>query len=819
MGDPGDDGWQTVMPTSHAGMKRLHYSQLEECELRILQEWEASGHDRHWSSIGKHLPLDDFTEARKVHDRLKIDCDGLLGSGSFGVVQKVKFHCNNRSICLARKQVRPPYRRYRMDWLRAEANVMEKLDHDHIVKLVGTYCIQTSLYLLLWPVAVCSLDILLNDIDSLRTDHGDREDIINRLHALDIRDLSSIEQPRSAVRASVNGENCPLEYLRRIMGCITHAVAYCHDSNVRHLDLKPSNILLNPNRVYLADFGIAKDVHNRDNTMTRGVQGTPKWRAPELQENKADWSMKAADVYSLGLILLNIFTVIYDAPLDDFDAILGDVSVDGRAEKLHDFLPKLEHRALASQDVDDANAATFGPKHIVGLAGRMVSKEASSRPLIFQVDAELVELGGLDQIYHSRCCKRSSRFLTERMNTRLKVVAEERDRLQAERGQIAKRLQVLEAKDETYEHRLMNERKAHAENIVKLQSQLDKERAERRRLETLLAEMQQPRKQHRPMVPRPPAARQPQPPYGSPGPQLRPKTQISPRAIPQQRPPATQVQQPSPAPSVTLSPQLSYAQSVKGAVAPQTVALTAPSRRDSLIPSPSPSAVPAHTPSPDLPGFPLRSRNSGSRLPRAINPATPIRSNTPILNRDLSSTDSTQCSMSDSVFSRMSLSKASVAETSVAGTPPTRSPAMIDTRRRAASPTAMPTSPRYGKAPARDVPSSPEEVAHGLGLGLTDRDRERRESITSRGTGGGAGDESVKDTASVVSSTAAGYAAAAAASSSGMLSPVLSGSALSSPRMAHASVESGARDGAVRVPPLPTAKSWADVAARRQKRG
>ncbi|KAL2187637.1 kinase-like protein [Thermothelomyces heterothallicus CBS 203.75] len=793
MGDPGD-GWQTVMPTSHAGIKRLPYSQLEEFELKILRDWEASGHHRHWSGIGKHLPVNDLAEAKKFHDRFKLDCDTPLGWGSFGVVQKVKFHCNNRSICLARKEVRPPYRRYPMDKLREEAHVMENLDHDHIVKLVGTYCIQSSLYFLLWPVAVCNLDILLNDIDCLRTNHGDREDIISRLHALDLKDLSAIEGPAPAVRNPAGRDSCPLEYLRQVMGCITRAVAYCHGSNVRHLDLKPANILLNPGRVYLADFGIAKDVHDRDNTMTIGVQGTPKWRAPEVQQHNADWSMKAADVYSLGLILLNIFTVIYNAPLNEFEAILEDVSADGRATKLDEYLPKLERLVLASREVDDANAATFSPKHIIGLAARMVSQDPSSRPVIFQVDSELVELGGLDQIYHSKCCKRSSRYLTERMNAKLKAVTEERDRLRAEHGQMAKRLQILEAKDETYEHRLRNERKAHADNLVKLQAQLDKERAERQRLETLLAEMQQSRKQHRPVLPRPSAVRQPT--SGTSSPQAQPKPQLPAHAVPQQRPQATPVQQPRPAPSVGQGPRPSYSQCVKGAATPQAATVTAKPRRDSLIPSPSPTAIPPHSSNPDQPGFPLRSRSSGSRLPRAINPTTPIRSNTPILNSDLSSTDSTQYSMSDSVFSRLSLSKASLAGTSVAGTPSTHSPAMVDTQI-ATNQNASPASPRHGE-PGQHSPLSPEEPPHGLGLGLTDR--ERRESIASAGTGGG-GDESVRDTASVISSSAAAAAAAAIPSS---------------PRTTHASMEATVRQG-VRVPRLPTAQSWAEVAAGKQR--
>lgn len=785
---------------------------------------------------GKHTPLDDFTEAKKLHEhKFKLACDTPLGSGSFGVVQKVQFSSSKGLICLARKMVRPPYRRYPIQLLREEANVMEKLNHSHIVKLVGTYCIQTSLYLLLWPVAVCNLDILLADIENLRTGQGDQEDIISRLHALDLTDLDAIKRPR---RSSGSRGNCPLQYLRQIIGCITRAVAYCHEADIRHLDLKPSNILLNPGRVYLADFGIAKDVHDRENTMTRGLQGTPKWRAPELHQSKTDWSMKAADIYSLGLVLLNISTAVNYGSLDEFDALLGDVSRDGRDEKLRAYVRKLEGLALATQEVDDVDAPTFAPKHILRLASKMVSKEPSARPVIFQVDTELVELGGIDQIYHFHCCKKNSRFVTARMNAKLKAVAEDRIHLRAEHEEMAKRLQVLEAKDVTYESRIMHERKVHADNIVKLQACLDKERAERKRLEGLVAEMQQGRRPPRPGLPRP-ATHNPSP-GGLTMRTTRPRTHPLPNGAlngtPQQRPPQTLVQQPSPAPSVASlasvgqSPRPSYSQTAAAAVAKTT--LTPAMRRDSLIPSPSPSpsAIPPGSPSPDQVGFPLRSRPSGSRLPRAVNPATPIRAGTPNLHRDPSSTDSTQYSMTSSVFDRMSLSKASLAETSVAGTPPTaaHSPAMpvMDMRR--------PASPVVGSVPMGPPPTRPKSPSspvrgreeHGLGLGLTDRDRERerRESITSimmESNGG----ESFPDTASVTSSAAAAAAGFAPSSSSqhGTMSPALSygggsGSVLSSPRAAFASAETAVRGGGVRVPPLPTQQSWADV-ARRERRG
>ncbi len=723
-------------------------------------------------------------------------------------MQKVQFHSNNRSICLARKMVRPPYRRYPMANLLEEAKVMEKLDHEHIIKVVGTYCMKPSLYILLWPVAVCSLDCLLADIDALRTGQGDQDDTIARLHALDLKDLSAVAQPPA--RASVNRGNCPIQYLRQIMGCITRAVAYCHDANIRHLDLKPSNILLNSGRVYLADFGIAKDVHNRDSTMTMGVQGTPKWRAPEAHQSQAIWSMKAADVYSLGLVLLNIAATIYYAPLDEFDAMLRDVKVD-RADNLREYTQKLEGLALATQQVEDANAPTFGPKHIVNLASRMASKDPSSRPVILQVNSELVELGGIEQVYHSACCKSSSRFVTERMNTRLKVAVDERNRLRAEHDEMAKRLQCLEANHETYETRLVNERKAHADKIANLQAQIKGEQAEKKRLEALLAELQQNnRRPNRPGIPRPSTDRQA---GAGPGLTMRPR-RAHPSATPARPPPPpTQLHHPTPTPSTAHnSPRPSYSQTAALAttitIPPTTTTTITPLRKESLIPIPTPSPTPSpnflnhatttnnnNNPSPDLAssgygyGYPLRSRPSGSRLPRAVNPTTPIRSNTPLLNRD-SSAESTQYSMTSSVFSlhRLSASKGSLGGDcgSVVGSPG-REVKRVD------SPTAVPEG--FG--------------GHGLGLGMTDphevvdsEDLERRGSVV---TGDGAS-VVMGDGVSVVTGDGASVLG-----DGGLSSPVLSGSAVSSPRLVHAAVE-----GVMRVPALPTAKSWADVARKRR---
>lgn len=77
---------------------------------------------------------------------------------------------------------------------------------------------------------------------------------------------------------------------------LASALHYCHRSNVLHLDVKPSNVLVNGGECKLADFG---------SSALRGTKpkvcGTVQYMAPEvLTGQRPDFS---ADVYSLGVVL------------------------------------------------------------------------------------------------------------------------------------------------------------------------------------------------------------------------------------------------------------------------------------------------------------------------------------------------------------------------------------------------------------------------------------------------------------------------------------------------------------------------------------
>src|SRR5215471_2641660 len=95
-----------------------------------------------------------------------------------------------------------------------------------------------------------------------------------------------------------------------LMAKVARAVQYAHEQGILHRDLKPGNILLDGNSEPLvSDFGLAKWLEPiGDLTRTPSIFGTPGYIAPEQVKGSAAKLTPAADVYSLGAVLFDLFT-------------------------------------------------------------------------------------------------------------------------------------------------------------------------------------------------------------------------------------------------------------------------------------------------------------------------------------------------------------------------------------------------------------------------------------------------------------------------------------------------------------------------------
>jgi tRNA A-37 threonylcarbamoyl transferase component Bud32 len=108
-----------------------------------------------------------------------------------------------------------------------------------------------------------------------------------------------------------NSQPISWEIRYRLARDIAVGLTHLHEAEVLHRDLKSFNILLDSQyRAKVADFGFASIKTEVSSSSKSGIKGTSEWIAPELLDRKRqDRSpTKAADIYSLGMVLWEIAT-------------------------------------------------------------------------------------------------------------------------------------------------------------------------------------------------------------------------------------------------------------------------------------------------------------------------------------------------------------------------------------------------------------------------------------------------------------------------------------------------------------------------------
>jgi len=168
------------------------------------------------------------------------------------------------------------------------------------------------------------------DPDGERRFHEEAQLLANLSHPglVAVHD-SGIEQHRAylvmelvdgqTLREVLNQQRLPLEEVTRIGTDLADVLVYVHEQGVVHRDVKPSNVLLGRDgRVRLADFGISRLAGASGLTAGDSVLGTASYLAPE--QVQGDPVGPPADVYALGLVLLEAVTGRVEYPGDSWEA-------------------------------------------------------------------------------------------------------------------------------------------------------------------------------------------------------------------------------------------------------------------------------------------------------------------------------------------------------------------------------------------------------------------------------------------------------------------------------------------------------------------
>ncbi|CAO2655578.1 Nn.00g043810.m01.CDS01 [Neocucurbitaria sp. VM-36] len=242
--------------------------------------------------LTKSLDLENGRHRHFAPDEaLPFEIHGRLGSGGYGQVDRIVSKTSFRHYALKRIRRRAAFgnrsSREAVKGFLTEMQIMRSLEHKHIVQYIGSYTDKSYLGLVMSPVAETDLATY-------------NERLCSHLQAVqDDRTVTPIYLQHQPAAAEMSSN------LMTYFGCLTAALTYLHNQNIRHKDIKPQNILVAKGNVLLADFGLARDFSDDVGSTTSGLtSASPRYCAPEVAMYEA--RNTSSDIWSLGCVFLEM---------------------------------------------------------------------------------------------------------------------------------------------------------------------------------------------------------------------------------------------------------------------------------------------------------------------------------------------------------------------------------------------------------------------------------------------------------------------------------------------------------------------------------
>ncbi|KAH8723225.1 hypothetical protein GQ44DRAFT_828424 [Phaeosphaeriaceae sp. PMI808] len=262
----------------------------------------------------------------------------FLGAGGFSTVDEVVHRGTNLRLGRKTLKNRDPVA---IKELWKEVDILQKLRHPHVIRLLGAYSNGDKMSMLLSPIADTTLALWLDRFSGTKPEN-----------------LSQV--------------------VTKMLGCLASSVRYLHEQRpfIKHMDIKPQNILIVEGdgefpHVVLCDFGISSSEDIAENQVAAPL--TRQYTAPEVFEGFA--RQRAADIWSLGCVFMEMASVSFSQGNSSWLGLRKEFS--GRTSKYYwQDVPGLQDRLTVL--LEEAASAT--EQLVVQTLKKMLRPQPAERP-------------------------------------------------------------------------------------------------------------------------------------------------------------------------------------------------------------------------------------------------------------------------------------------------------------------------------------------------------------------------------------------------------------------------------------------------------